>query len=577
MLRNREIANLLDEIAELLEAKGESVFRIGAYRNAARRIEGWPEDIEEVWKAGRLDDIPGVGESIAAKVSEYLQTGRLEYLQKLKEDVGPGLAELLAVPGLGPRRAHLIHDRLGISTVDDLAAAAREHRLRALPRMSEKLEAAVLREVTRLAQRSQRLPLGVALPAAEEAAMALRSHPAIQRVEPAGSIRRRRDTIGDIDLLVASAQPAAAVGAFTSLHIAREVLASGSTKATILTAGNLQIDLRVVAPDEWGAALLYFTGSKEHNIELREMAMRRGWKLNEYGLFDEASGRRLASATEHDVYASLGLPWIPPELRESRGEIAAAAAGRLPTLIEVTDLRGDLHVHSNWSDGADTLEAIAAAAKERGYEYLAITDHSPGLGIARGLTRDRVKSQRVAIEALNARLAPFRLLHGAEVNIRNDGTLDYPETVLNAFDIVVIAVHGAFTQSEAAMTERILAAMRKPSVAILAHPTGRLIGKREPYAVDLERVLRGARECNVAVEINSQGDRLDLNDQWARRAKELGVALVVSTDAHAVGQLDLTRYGVAMARRAWLESNDILNTLPLDALLERLRSHREAA
>lgn len=577
MLRNQEVAALLGELAELLEAKNDSPYRIGAYRTAARRIAGLSEDIAEVWRAHRLDDIPGVGASIAAKIDEFLTTGGLRYRDELRLQVAPGATTLLLVPGVGPRRAQTIARALGVESVAELGRAAREHRLRGLPGFGEKLEANLLREVERLAQRTRRLPLGVALPAAEEVVALLRSHPAVPRADPAGSIRRRRDTIGDIDVLVASAQPAAAIEAFTRLPIAREVLAKGPTRASILAAGALQVDVRVIAPEVYGAALQYFTGSKEHNIALRQLAIQQGLTLNEYGVFEARTGRRLAGEREQEVYGALGLPWIPPELREDRGEIAAAQAGRLPRLIEERDVRGDLHVHTDWSDGADSLEAIAVAARARGYEYVAITDHSRGLGIARGLTVERVLAQRHEIAALNRTLYPFRVLHGAEVNVRRDGRLDYPDSVLRQLDLVSIAVHSGFSLSRAAMTARTLAACRAAGVDVLCHPTGRLLGQREGYAVDLESVLCGAHEAGVAVEINGQPNRLDLDDAWARRAKAAGVALTIDTDAHSVQQLEHLRYGVAVARRAWLEPADVLNTLPLPRLLDRLARHRAAA
>jgi DNA polymerase (family 10) len=399
----------------------------------------------------------------------------------------------------------------------------------------------------------------------------------VVRAEPAGSIRRMRDTIGDIDILAASDRSAEAIEAFCTLPAVREVLAQGLTKATVLVGDDLQMDLRVVAPDEYGAALQYFTGSKEHNIALREIALRKGLKLSEYGVFEVSSGQRLASATEDEVYRVLGLPWIPPELRENRGEIEAALSGTLPVLVEEHDLQGDLHVHTRWSDGTDKLEVMAIAARSRGYTYMVITDHSPGLGIARGLTPERVQEQRAEIEALNRRLAPFRVLHGAEVSIRRDGTLEYSDDVLRQFDLVVAAVHGAFDQPREEMTARALRAVRHPSVDVLAYPRGRKLGEREEIAIDLDAVIREARLRNVALEIDSQPERLDLDDTWARRAKDAGVLLAVDSDAHDANQLRLVRYGIAAARRGWVERRHVLNALPLEALLAGRRQHRVAA
>ena len=576
-IRNAEVAALLEGIANLLEIKGESPYRIRAYREAARHVETMAEDIASVHQQGRLEEIPGVGESIAAKIDEYLRTGRLAYYEELKEQVAPGLGQLLEVPSIGPQRAKLIHEHLGITTIQELEKAAAAQRLSTLPGIRQKTEDKILREVRRFQQRTRRLLLGVALPAAEQVVAMLKDHPAVQRIDPAGSIRRMRETIGDIDILVASADPVAVADAFTTLPIVKEVLAKGPTRSSILSQGNLQIDLRVIAPDTYGAALQYFTGSKAHNIALRELAIQQGLKLSEYGLFSARTGRRIAGATEEEVYRALGMPWIPPELREDGGEIEAALRGRLPALVEERDLRGDLHVHSDWSDGVDTLETMVEAARARGYEYLAITDHSIGLGVARGLSVERIREQRRAIGRLNARYAPLRVLHGIEVDIRADGTLDYDDDVLRGFDLVTASIHSAFDQSSERMTERILRAIRNPLVHIFNHPRGRLIGKREGYEVDLEAVIREAARLGTALEIDSQPDRLDLDGVWARRAKDLGATLVINSDAHSHDHLAFVRYGVATARRGWVERGDVLNTLPLDSLLQRLHTMRKAA
>ncbi len=535
------------------------------------------EDIVAVHQQGRLQEIPGVGESIATKIDEFLRTGRLAYYEDLKEQIAPGLGQLLEVPGVGPQRAKLIHEHLGITTIKELEAAAAAHRLRTLPGIRERTEDKILREVRRLQQRTRRLLLGVALPAAEQVVALLKDHRAVSRIDPAGSIRRMQETIGDIDILVASADPIAVTDAFTTLPLVKEVLAKGPTRSSILSQGNLQIDLRVIPPDVYGAALQYFTGSKAHNIALRELAIQRGLKLSEYGLFDVKSGRRIAGASEEEVYAKLGMSWIPPEMREDRGEIEVALQGRLPDLLTEADLRGDLHVHTNWSDGVDSLETMVAAARARGYDYIAITDHSVGLGVARGLSPVRVREQRRLIDHLNARYAPFRILHGIEVDIRADGSLDYDDELLREFDIVTASVHSAFDQPSERMTSRIIKAMQNPFVHVLNHPRGRLIGKREGYQLDLEAVIRAAAQLGTALEIDSQPDRLDLDGIWARRAKELGVTLAIDSDAHSRDHLAFLRYGVATARRGWLEKRNVLNALPLDRLLERLHMMRKAA
>lgn len=576
-IRNKEVAQLLERIANLLEVKGENPFRVRAYREAARHIESMAEDIAKRHEEGRLREIPGVGESLAAKIEEYLRSGRLGYYEELKEQVAPGLSELLDVPGLGPRRAQMIHGQLGIATLAELESAAALHKLRTVPGIREKTEEKILREVRRVQQRTRRMLLGVALPAAEQVVEMLKENPAVQRTDPAGSIRRRQETIGDIDILVAAERPREVMDAFVALPIVKEVLLKGPTKSSILTHGNLQIDLRVIKPDEYGAALQYFTGSKAHNIALRGLAINKGLKLSEYGIFDERTGHRLGGKTEDEIYHILGMPWIPPELREDRGEIEAALRRQLPKLITEKDIRGDLHVHSDWSDGTDPLEVMVAAARARGYEYVAITDHSVSLGVAHGLTVERIRAQRRVIEQLNARYAPFRVLQGIEVNIRGDGTLDYDDEVLRSFDIVTASIHSAFGQPLAQMTERILKAIRHPFVDTFNHPQGRLIGKRHGYAVDLEAVIRTAAEVGTALEINSQPERLDLDDVWARRAKELGATLVINSDAHSTDHLRFMRYGVATARRAWIEPPNVLNTLPLDRLLARLHPARRAA
>jgi DNA polymerase (family 10) len=568
---------MLEEIANLLSLLNENPFRIRAYLEAARVVANVPEPIEEVWQQGRLQEIPGIGPSIASKIDEYLRTGRSSYVEELRRRVAPGAPELLQVPGLGPRRVMALNRLLGIKSIVELEEAARQHRIHDLPGFGEKTEEKIRREIARLRQRTERMLLAEALPAAEQVIDLLRDHPAVERIDPAGSLRRMKETIGDIDILVASRRPEAVMDAFTTLPIVQEVLAKGPTKSTILTRDNLQIDLRVIKPDEYGAALIHFTGSKQHNIELRDLAIQRGWKLNEYGLFDERTGRRLASRTEEEVYAALGLEWIPPELREARGEIQAARERRLPRLVRREEVRGAVHVHTDWSDGHNTLEEMAQAARANGYEYMVVTDHSPGLGVASGLAPERVRQQHRAIQELNARLAPFVVLHGAEVNIRADGTVDYDDAVLRELDFVTVSVHGAMDQPEGRMTERIVRALRHPDVDVLGHPTGRLLGRREPYAVDLERVLQVAAREGVAVEVNGSPERLDLPDIWVRRAKELGVALVVASDAHQVGGLGNMRYAVATARRGWAEAHDVLNTRSVDAFRRRLRRARSAA
>mgnify|MGYP001370582847 CR=1 FL=1 len=575
MRRNEEVAALLEQIAELLMLKNENPYRIRAYTIAAQNIRDLDADIEEIAQQGKLDEIPGVGKAIAAKIEEYLRTGKLEYYEQLKREVPIQAVDLLEVPGIGPSRAHLLYEKLGITTIQQLLEAAQNHKLCTLPGFGEKLEQRIAREAARLMHRTKRLLLGVALPVAETVVTLLREVPAVRAIDPAGSLRRMKETIGDIDILVASDRPQEVVDAFTRLPIVKEVLAVGPTRPSILTREDLQVDLRVVHPDEYGSALLYFTGSKEHNIALRSLVQDRGWKLSEYGLFDETD-QRVASRTEQEIYACLGMDWIPPELRENRGEIQAALEHRLPQLVELSHIRGDLHVHSDWSDGHDSLERMVQAAIARGYEYIVISDHSPSLTVAKGLAVERLREQRRLIDELNERYAPFRILQGAEVNIHPDGSLDYPDDVLAELDVVIVSVHSAFDLPEARMTERVIRALSNPHVDLLGHPTGRLLNTRLPYEIDLDAVLDAAAEFGVAIEVNGQPDRLDLPDIWVQRAIQRGILIACTSDAHSTRQLDNMRWSVATARRGWAEARHVLNTRPLAELLQWLRQHRTA-
>ena len=446
-----------------------------------------------------------------------------------------------------------------------------------MPGIGLKTEERLLRETERLQQRSLRLLLSLALPAADEVVDLLRGHPAVERVEPAGSIRRRCATVGDIDLVASSRRPEEVMRTFTTLPLLKEIIARGDTKSSILTHDDLQIDLRVVHPSIYGAALQHFTGSKAHNIHLRDLAIAAGCKLNEYGLFSLADGHLVAGATEEEVYHALGLDCPPPELREDTGEIEAAARGELPDLVTDNDVRGDLHVHSDWSDGNGTIEAMAQAAIARGYEYIAVTDHSQSLPVAHGLSVERVRDQRRLIDELNHKYRPFRILHGTEVEIKGDGSLDYPEEVLRHFDVVTASLHSGRGQPRERVTARVLRALTNPNVVVLNHPTGRILNRRAAYDVDIAEAIRAAAELGVALEINGTPDRLDLDENWARRAKASGVLLAVNSDAHSPSQLSFARWGVAVARRAWLGRQDVLNALPLQDLLARLGRLRRAA
>lgn len=569
-MRNADVATLLGRISELLELQGGDRFRVHAYSEAARAIGTMSEDVEQLWREGRLEDIRGVGESIAAKIADYLEHGKSRYLSELEGEVPSGAVALSQIPGLGPKRARLLTDNLRITSISDLIQAAEDHKIRELPGLGAKSEEQILREARRVSQRTQRLPLFVAWPLADALSDELRNHPAVCQVEPAGSIRRRKETIGDIDLLVSSEDADAVFDYLASRPMVREVLMRGPTKCSVLTIAQLQVDVRVVPPSTWGAALQYFTGSKAHNIHLRTLAIAQGYKISEYGIFRTDTGERVGGRTEEEIYERLGLECMPPEIREDTGEIEAAARGRLPNLVELADVRGDFHTHSSYSDGRDSLEAMAQAAIRLGYDWLVITDHSYGLRITQGLTEAKALRQREEIARLNRRLAPFRILQGVEVEIREDGSLDFDDAFLATFDVVGASLHVGTRKANAPNTQRILKALADPEVAGLNHPTGQVVGGRDRYEVDLARVLEAAKRFGKTVEINGS-TRLDLPSDEARRARDLGLDFTLSTDAHSVPELSLMRYAVAIARRAWVEKPHVLNALRTDELLRRTK------
>jgi len=566
-VRNLEIAKLFNEIADLLEIKDENIFKIRAYRRAAMNLESLTEEIEAVAARGGLTEIAGIGKDLAAKIEQALETGRIEYLEELRREIPRGVVELMAIPGVGPKTAKLLFDRLQVDSVEKLEALAQEGKLLGLPGIKQKTVENIVKGIQVVKKGRERMLLGRALPLAREIIQTLEKLPQVRKISMAGSLRRMRETVRDFDLLITSTKPAKVMGTFTSLPQVAEVLVHGETKATIRHREGIQVDLRVVEPECFGAALQYFTGSKEHNIRVRELASRKGLKVSEYGVFNEATGKRLASATEEAVYKAIGLPYIPPELREDTGEVEAALEGRLPDLIELDDLRGDLHAHTNWSDGHHDLEALVEAAHRKGYEYVIVSDHSRSSTVAGGLSEEKLLEQIGKIRALNKKYTNFRILAGSECDILADGRLDFPDRVLAQLDIVLCAVHSRFKQARAEMTARIVKALSNPYVHILAHPTGRLIGERDPYDVDLEAVFAAAKQHGKAVEINAQPSRLDLNDHHARRAKELGVMLSIDTDTHFLDQLQNMTLGVATARRAWISKADVINTMPLGKLL----------
>jgi len=567
---NAEVVELLENIADMLEIKGESVFRVRAYRDAARSVDSLTQPLSVVIEQGDLCEIPGIGESIAAKIKEFVDTGHSQYYEELRESISPGVASLLQVPGIGPKKARLFSEQLGIDSVEALENAARNHLLSKIPRIGAKTEQSILDSIERMHGRSDRIPLGVALPKALSILDSVRNFPQVIEADLAGSIRRMMETIGDIDLIASSPDPSAAVEAFVSLPDAKSVLVKGPTKGTIVTPDHLQIDLRVVLPEEYGSGLQHFTGSKAHNIKIRTIAESKGLKVNEYGTFRISDDARVAGDTEESVYNALGLSWMPPELREDRGEIEAAGKGTLPALIQIADLMGDLHIHTDWSDGANTPEEMVLAGIDRGYEYMVISDHSISMGFIHGLNIERIMEQRKLIDMLNDKYPSIRILHGTEMNIRADGSLDYEDSVLEMFDVVTASIHSGMGMSCEKMTDRIIRAIENPHVDVLGHPTGRTLGKREPYEVDMSAVIKAAARTGTALEINSQPSRLDLRDIDARAAKESGVMLVINSDAHAADQLGIVSYGIATARRGWIESKDVLNALPLSELLDWL-------
>jgi DNA polymerase (family 10) len=569
-MKNQEIARIFNEIADILEIKGENPFRIRAYRRAAQNIDGLPRDIASLSEEELLG-IPGIGQDLAGKVREYINTGTIGTYEELKREIPEGLTLLLTVPGLGPKTAKLLYERLKIKDIEDLERLAREHKLRGLPGIKEKTEENILKGIEMLKRGKERLPIGRVLPIAREIFDLMKEKAPVVKLSLAGSLRRWKDTIKDIDILATSKEPEKVMNIFVRLPVVKEVLMKGPTKSSIVTTEGIQVDLRVVEEDSFGAALAYFTGSKAHNIKIREMAVKAGLKINEYGIFRESDNRRIGGEREEDVYRVLGLPYIPPELREDTGEIEAALEGRLPGLIELSDIKGDLHVHSKHSDGSHTIEELVRAAKERGYEYIAITDHTKGLGVARGLNEEKVLDELKEVRELNKRLRGFRVLMGVEVDIRSDFTLDLPDEVLARLDIVVASIHSGFRQSRDQLTKRLLSAIDNPFVTIIAHPTGRLIGERDAYDIDLEEVFKRLKEKGKAIEINAYPLRLDINDLQAKRAKELGIPIAINTDTHLINQFDYMQYGVSIARRGWLEKDDVLNSMTTENLLKWIK------
>jgi DNA polymerase (family X) len=570
-VHNSDIEAVLDAVADLLEIKGENPFRVRAYRNAARTVQGLSESVAEMVRRGQaLSDLPGVGKDLAGKIDEIVETGALEFLKELQGEMPAGLTDLMKVPGLGPKRVAVLYKQLGITTLDGLVQAAEQGRIHTIEGFGQKTEQRILEETAKLQQRqSKRVGLVVAEQVAGPLVEYLKGTPGVNDVIVAGSYRRQRETVADLDILATCKKNCKLMERFVGYEDVQRIVSQGGTRSTVLLRSDFQVDLRVVPQISYGAALLYFTGSKEHNIAIRKIGLTRKLKINEYGAFH--GEKRVAGRTENEMYTKVGLPFIEPELREDRGEIDAARRGKLPKLLELRDIRGDLHVHTKRTDGHDTIEELVEAARNHGYEYIAITDHSKHVTVARGLKPEQVREQAREIDKINKKLKGFTVLKATEVDILEDGSLDLPDEVLQELDLTVCSVHYKFNLSLQQQTDRILKAMENPHFKVLAHPTGRLIGQREPYQVDMEEIMKAAQRSGCVLEVNSHPERLDLNDIHCKMAKDLGVKVALSTDTHRLGDLDYMRFGVGQARRGWLEPNDVVNTRGVKELQQLLK------
>jgi len=569
-MKNFELARMFEKIADALEIKGENQFKVIAYRKVSRILKDFPEDIEKVYREGRLREIPGIGEGIAKKISEYLKTGEMKKYREALDGIPQGLLELLDIPNLGPKTIKLAHEKLGVKNLEDLKRVIEDGSLAKLPGMGAKKVENIrvgIEMVERKGGGERRFPMGLVTPIVEEVVSVLSSIKGVEKVVPAGSYRRCKETVGDLDFLTIAEDREKVITTFTGMPMVSRVIASGGTKASVIERNlGIQMDLRVLPSESFGAALQYFTGSKAHNIKLRGIAKDKGLKISEYGVFK--GEKYIAGRTEEEVYRAIGLVWIPPEMREDRGEIELAMEGKLPEILKLEDIKGDLHIHSKYSDGADTIEKIAKFGKSLGYEYVGIADHSRSVKYAGGMEIEDIYKKMEEIEALNKKISGITILMGTEVDILQDGSLDYPDEVLEKMDFVIAAVHLGFKKH---VTERMLDAMDNPYVDIIAHPTGRLLSGRTGYDIDIEKVMKKAAETGVALEINAYYDRLDLDDINSRMAKQMGVKLIINTDAHNIGMMRDMKLGVCVARRAWLKTEDVLNTLPWNKLKRALR------
>ncbi len=565
-MKNKELANLFEKMADILEFKDENPFKISAYRKASWILGDLTQDIEEITEKGELKDIPGIGEGMAKKIEEYLKTGKVSKFEEVRKEVPDELIAIMGIPGMGPKTLALLHKERRIESLSQLEKAVEDGSLIGIPGMGEKKVENIKRGIQLLKQSKGRMNLGIAFPVAKRIVETLREKTGSKKIEWAGSLRRMKENIGDIDILATGKDLKKIVHAFTHLPEVKEVLASGETKASVIVEGGFQIDLRAVEEGSYGAALQYFTGSKGHNIHLRGIAKARGIRINEYGVFK--GEKKIGGKEEKDVYKALGMVWIEPELREDRGEIEAAQKKNLPKLVEESEVKGDFHVHSNWSDGSSSIEEVARAAQGRGYQYVAICDHTKSLKITHGLDETRLMRQMEEIDRLNEKMKGFQILKGTEVDILSDGKLDLSDKVLERLDIVIAAIHSGFKQDREKMTRRIIRAIENPLVNIIAHPSGRLLGARDPYEVDIDEVMEAAKKYGKALEINAYFERLDLDDIHCRKAKEMSIRVAIGTDTHHLDQMWMMSLGVAVARRGWLETKDVLNTISLKEILK---------
>lgn len=569
-MKNREVVEIFSNVADMLSIRGDQIHRVLAYRKAAESIEALGRDINTIHAEGKLTDIPGIGNTLAEKIEEMLTTGKLAFYEKLALEIPPSLVGLLKVEGLGPKRVKQLYDVLKISTLDELQAAAQSGKLKELPGMGAKSEAKLIAAIEALGRHGDaRVSVGVAWPIAQQLLEELQKVPGVSKASVGGSLRRMKDTIGDIDLLVAADSPDAVMDRFGQLDMVESVAARGPTRSRVTLLNGLGVDLRVLPAERWGTLLCYFTGSKDHNVKLREMALKKGLTLNEHAFTPLAGGEEILCATEEEVYKQLGLAYIPPRMREDRGEIEAAKKGKLPKLVEESDIQLDLHVHTTWSDGALSIREMAQAARDRGRRGIVITDHSVSLGVANGLSVERLRQQAAEIRAIAAEFgSDFRILHGTEMEIKADGMLDYPDDVLAELDFVIASLHSALGQPREQITQRLLNAIRNPHVDMIGHPTGRLLPDRAGADLDMDAIITAAAETGTILEINANPARLDLNDVHARMAIDKGVRIAINTDAHRAAEFDLMPYGVATAQRGWVTPADVVNTWPIDKLLD---------